>query len=51
MCERALQGGVKAKFGYDRHERGNFANARDGTTRESVITVEGPLESDVPRDR
>ncbi len=51
LVERALQGELKAHLGYDRHERSDSANARNGTARKSVITEDGPLEIDVPRDR
>ncbi|WP_119344667.1 IS256 family transposase [Facilibium subflavum] len=51
LVERALQGELKAHLGYDRHERSNSANARNGTARKSVITEDGLLEIDVPRDR
>lgn len=51
LVERALQGELKAHLGYDRHERSDSANARNGTARKSVITEDGLLEIDVPRDR
>ena len=51
LVERALQGELKAHLGYDRHERSDSVNARNGTARKSLITEDGPLEIDVPRDR
>ena len=51
LVERALQAEIKDYLGYDRHQRSTASNARNGTTKKSLITEHGPLEITVPRDR
>jgi len=51
ILESALEGEMTAHLGYDKHQRSNEVNARNGTRTKTVITKGGPVEIEVPRDR
>ena len=51
VLESALEGEMDAHLGYQKHERTDGDNARNGTRTKTVITDIGPVEIDVPRDR
>jgi len=53
LVERALEGEMTAHLGYAKHalEGRNTGNSRNGTTGKSILTGEGELEIEVPRDR
>ena len=53
LLERALQGELKDHLGYDKYERSEAAtnNARNGVIKKSLLTEDGALELEVPRDR
>lgn len=53
LLERALQGELKDHLGYDKYERSEAAtnNARNGVTKKNLLTEDGALELEVPRDR
>jgi putative transposase len=53
LVERALQGEMTEHLGYERHDpkgRGT-PNSRNGTTSKTLITDQGSVEVEVPRDR
>ena len=45
LVERALQAEIKDYLGYDRHQRSTASNARNGTTKKSLITEHGPFRN------
>jgi transposase-like protein len=49
--EQLLEGELDAHLGYDRHDRSDATNARNGHSKKSIKTTEGPIEINVPRDR
>lgn len=53
LVERALEGEMTTHLGYTKHavEGRNSGNSRNGTTGKSILTGEGELEIEVPRDR
>jgi putative transposase len=53
LVERALEGEMTTHLGYEKHapEGRNPGNSRNGSTPKSVLTGEGELEIEVPRDR
>lgn len=51
MVESALEGELTAHLGYDKHERAESGNARNGARSKTVLTKAGPVQIDVPRDR
>ena len=53
LVERALEGEMTTPLGYEKHapEGRNSGNSRNGATLKSVLTGEGELEIEVPRDR
>ena len=51
VLESALEGELTAHLGYDKHERTDVVNARNGTRSKTVLTKAGPVQLDVPRDR
>jgi putative transposase len=53
LVERALEGEMTTHLGYEKHapEGRNSGNSRNGSTPKSVLTGEGELEIEVPRDR
>lgn len=52
LLERALQAELKDHLGYDKHQRNNeHTNSRNGTSKKHLITDDGVIDLDVPRDR
>lgn len=51
VVESALEGELTAHLGYDKHERAEAGNARNGTRSKTVLTKAGSVQIDVPRDR
>jgi transposase-like protein len=53
LLERALQGELKDHLGYDKYERSEAAvgNARNGVIKKNLLTEDGTIELEVPRDR
>jgi transposase-like protein len=49
--EQLLEGELDAHLGYDKHERSDTKNARNGHTKKAVKTIDGELIINVPRDR
>lgn len=49
--EQLLEGELDAHLGYQRHDRSDTINSRNGHIKKSVKTKEGELEIKVPRDR
>lgn len=51
VLETALEVEMAEELGYERHERTDSANSRNGTSSKTVQTDVGPVTIDVPRDR
>lgn len=53
ILEKALKGEVTHHLGYEKHSKEgyNSGNSRNGTTSKKVITKDGEIEIEVPRDR
>ena len=51
LVERALQAEMKHHLGYDRYEPNRSENSRNGLGSKNLITENGTLKIDVPRDR
>jgi transposase-like protein len=51
MTERALQSEMEEHLGYERHERAQSGNSRNGLVRKTLLSEHGPIEIEVPRDR
>lgn len=52
LLERALGAEMTNYLGYKKNEKGkNPDNARNGTSKKTIQTENGPLELDIPRDR
>ena len=51
LVERALQAEVKAYLGYEKYEHNCSSNTRNGSSKKNIITRNGPLSIEVPRDR
>jgi transposase-like protein len=49
--EKILEGELDAHLGYDKHEKSNAGNARNGTSSKQVKTSFGESTIQVPRDR
>ena len=49
--EKILEGELDAHLGYNKHEKSNSDNARNGTTSKKVKTSFGETTIEVPRDR
>ncbi len=49
--EQLLEGELDAHLGYDRHNRSESNNARNGHSKKSIKTSDGELQINVPRDR
>lgn len=47
----ALDGEITSHLGYEKHERGEAQNSRNGTRTKTVQTKGGPIQIEVPRDR
>jgi transposase-like protein len=51
LLERALSEEMNAHLGYDRYSRSSINNARNGHYSKNLITDNGVIELNVPRDR
>jgi len=51
LVERALQAEMKQHLGFDKYEHKNTDNSRNGQTNKTLITENGTVKIDVPRDR
>lgn len=51
LVERALGGELTHHLGYEKHDKSDNTNARNGTSRKTVKTKTGQFEVSVPRDR
>lgn len=53
VAERALEAEMAVHLGYEKHavEGRGTGNSRNGRSRKKVLTTEGAVEIDVPRDR
>ena len=53
LVERALEGELTTHLGYEKHavEGRGSGNSRNGTTGKNILTGEGELDIEVPRDR
>ena len=49
--ERALNAELDEHLGYDKHEKSNNTNSRNGSSRKTLRTEDGQFELDTPRDR
>jgi len=49
--EQLLEGELDAHLGYERHDRSESTNARNGHGRKKIKTTEGEMHISVPRDR
>jgi transposase-like protein len=51
IVERALQVEFDEHLGYEKHERSDTPNYRNGKITKSIITENGPIQIENPRDR
>jgi putative transposase len=53
LVERAMQAEITEQLGYDKNEKGEKPgpNRRNGSTKKTLRSDQGPLEIEVPRDR
>lgn len=51
LVERALKAELDEHLGYDKYQRTNTTNARNGTSKKRLLTDNGSVDLDVPRDR
>lgn len=51
LVERALESELTHHLGYEKHDKSDNANARNGSTKKTVKTKTGQFEVSVPRDR
>ena len=51
ILELALQAEMDEHLGYSRYDRSDLKNARNGAFQKTIITNNGVIELDVPRDR
>lgn len=51
LLETALEVEITEHLGYERHERTDSANSRNGTSTKTLQTDVGPVTIDTPRDR
>lgn len=49
--EAALNAELDEHLGYDKHEKTNISNSRNGTTSKTLQTKDGQFELNTPRDR
>ena len=49
--EAALNAELDDHLGYDKHEKTNVSNSRNGFTRKTLQTKDGQFELNTPRDR
>jgi putative transposase len=51
ILERALEAEIQSHLGYERYNRFDTENARNGSYQKNLITNNGQIELNVPRDR
>lgn len=51
ILETALEVELTEELGYERHERSDSANSRNGSSKKTLQTDVGPVAIQVPRDR
>jgi transposase-like protein len=51
LVEKALEAEMDNHLGYNKYDRNASANARNGASSKQLITDNGPISIDVPRDR
>ena len=51
ILERALEAVMQSHLGYERYNRSDIENARNGSYQKNLITNNGQIELNVPRDR
>jgi putative transposase len=51
LVEKALQSEMSNHLGYDKYERSTLDNARNGSSDKKLITENGIIEIEIPRDR
>lgn len=51
ILERALEEEMQGHLGYERYNRSDTENARNGSYQKNLITNNGQIELNVPRDR
>ena len=51
ILERALEAEMQSHLGYERYNRSDIENARNGSYQKNLITNNGQIELNVPRDR
>jgi transposase-like protein len=51
ILERALEAEMQSHLGYERYNRSDIDNARNGSYQKNLITNNGQIELTVPRDR
>jgi transposase-like protein len=51
LVERALNAELSAHLGYDKYERIQSSNSRNGTSKKQLLTDSGAIELEIPRDR
>ena len=51
LIEKALEAEMQDHLGYNKHERSKESNARNGLINKEIITENGPINIEVPRDR
>ena len=51
ILERALEAEMRSHLGYERYSRSDRENARNGSYQKNLITNNGQIELNVPRDR
>jgi putative transposase len=51
MSEEILKGEMSHHLGYQKHERSESCNARNGTSKKTLKTSAGAVSIEVPRDR
>ena len=51
ILERALEAEMDNHLGYSRYDRSNIQNARNGGFQKNLVTDNGVIELNVPRDR
>lgn len=51
ILERALEAEMQGHLGYERYNRSDIENARNGSYQKNLITNNGQIELNVPRDR
>ncbi len=51
LVEKMLNSEMQNYLGYEKNQHSNTENARNGTSSKKLITQQGKIEIDVPRDR